>query len=160
MGNLRFALRLLVKRPAFSAVVIVMLALGIGASTAMFSLYYTVLLEPLAVPEPGQLVNLSTDGPKWGSMSTRLTGGPDDVFSYPMFRDLEAGQKAFSGIAAHVSLGINLATGDRNSSGTGMLVSGQYFDTLRLRPALGRLIAPADEPRVDESPVVVLSFAF
>jgi predicted permease len=160
MGNLRFALRLLVKRPAFSAIVVVMLALGIGVTTAMFSLYHTVLLEPLDVPDAGQLVNLGSGGPKWGSMTTRLSGGPDEVFSYAMFRDLEAGQDVFSGIAAHFSVGVNFATCDRNSSGTGLLVSGQYFDTLRLRPTLGRLIGPADEPGLDESPVVVLSHGF
>ncbi|HEX6996888.1 MAG TPA: ABC transporter permease [Gammaproteobacteria bacterium] len=78
------------------------------------------------------------------------------VFSYPMFRDLEAGQTAFTGLAAHRGFTANLATGSGTRAGDGLLVSGQYFEVLGLRPALGRLLAPADDRVIGESRAVVL----
>jgi hypothetical protein len=101
-SNIRLAFRSLRQRPGVSAVIIVMLALGIGSTTALFSLFHQILIRPLPVPAPNQLFNLSTPGPKYGSQSCGLAGGCDYVFSYPMFRNLEAKQTAFEGIAAHL----------------------------------------------------------
>src|SRR5437867_2686965 len=98
--NVRLGFRSLRQRPALSAVVIAMLALGIGANTALFSLFHQILMQPLKVPEAQRLVNLSSTGPKFGSTSCGLAGGCKYTFSYPMFRDLEAREKAFTGIAA------------------------------------------------------------
>src|ERR1041384_5686901 len=110
MGNKhRVAFRSLRQRPLLSVVVVAMLALGIGATTALFSLFHQVLVQPLPVPDPQGLVNLSTPGPKWGSMNCGLAGGCDYVFSYPMFRDIEAQQTAFTAIAAFRSFPANLA---------------------------------------------------
>src|SRR5262245_24433864 len=159
-NNIRLAFRSLRQSPGLSLVVIVMLAVGIGATTALFSLFHQVLVQPLPVPNPERLVNLSTPGPRWGSTSCGLTGGCDYVFSYPMFRDLEAQQTAFSGIAAHIMFRTNLAYGEQTIFGTGLLVSSGYFPVLNLRPTLGRLIGPQDEPKLDESAVVVLSHEY
>ena len=101
MKRLRFALRTLAKTPSVTAIAIISLALGIGATTAIFSLYHRVLLRPLYVEEPKMLVNLSAPGPKPGSISCDDAGGCETVFSYPMFRDLEKVQTVFTGIAAH-----------------------------------------------------------
>src|SRR5256885_13981751 len=109
MLNLKFALRTLFKTPFVTIVAIVSLALGIGANAAIFSLFDQVLLKPLDVPEPARLVNLSAPGPKPGSPSCSQAGRCDTVFSYAMFRDLERVQTPFTGIAAHVSFGANLA---------------------------------------------------
>jgi predicted permease len=162
MNKLRLALRPLVRRPALSLTVVVMLALGIGATTAMFSLYHQILLRPLPVPEPERLVNLASPGPKPGG-----GGGPDLAigdfaaqFSYPMFRDLEREQTVFTGLAGYVDFLANLTFGEQPVSGRGVLVSGSYFSTLNLQPALGRLIGPQDEPRVGESAVAVVSHAY
>ena len=160
MTQLRYALRQLRLRPGLSLTVIAMLALGIGSTTAMFSLFESVLLKPLAVTAPDELVNLGAPGPKWGSTGCGLPGKCDYVFSYPMFRDLEAQQTVFTGIAAHQPFPANLAYDRRASTGNGLLVSGSYFDVLGLKPALGRLIGRQDEPKVGEGAVVVLGYEY
>jgi putative ABC transport system permease protein len=126
-----------------------MLSLGIGATTAIFSLFYQVLLEPLPVPEPERLVNITYIEPDARS--------PRESTSYPMFRDLEAQQAAFTGIAAHSPFRASLSYDFGALNVPGELVSGSYFQVLGLRPSLGRLIGVQDEPRIGESPVVVLS---
>ena len=89
MHNLKLAFRTLFKTPFVTGVAIVSLALGIGANAAIFSLFNQMLLQALPVPEPERLVNLGAPGPKPGSHSCNQAGDCDDVFSYPMFRDLE-----------------------------------------------------------------------
>ena len=101
MGHFKYAFRQLVLRPGLSGIVIVMLALGIGATTAMFSLYHQILVRPLPVPEPERLVNLAAPGPaKVGGAYRDLAIGDRELeFSYGMFRDLERRQTGFTGIA-------------------------------------------------------------
>jgi len=160
MVNLKFALRTLFKTPFVTIVAIVSLALGIGANAAIFSLFNQLLLKPLDVPQPARLVNLSAPGPKPGSTSCNQAGPCDAVFSYPMFRDLERVQTPFTGIAAHVSFGANLAARGQTENGEGLLVSGSYFPVLGLQPAIGRLLGPDDDKVPGESHVVVLSHAY
>lgn len=158
--DLRSALRQLAKHPGLTAVVVLTLALGIGATTAMFSMFHQVLLRPLPVADAGSLVNLGAPGPKPGSTSCSRAGNCDYVFSYPMLRDLEREQQVFTGIAAHRSFGASIATGEQAVGGSGLLVSGGYFPVLQLKPALGRLIGPQDEPKVGEGRVVVLGHPY
>ncbi|HXI19698.1 MAG TPA: ABC transporter permease, partial [Gemmatimonadales bacterium] len=88
-------------------------------------------------------------------------GNCDKVWSYPMFRDLEQGQKTLTGIAAHRTFGANLGVpGQTPTNGDAVFVSGSYFPVLQLAPALGRLIGPADDRAVGESPVAVLSYQY
>src|SRR6476659_4787531 len=101
MANLRVALRTLFKTPFITAVAVLSLALGIGANAAIFSLFNQMLLRPLPVPNPTQLVNLAAPGPNPGMQSCSLAGDCDEFWSHPMFRDLENAQKVFTGIAAH-----------------------------------------------------------
>ena len=117
MINLRLAFRTLFKTPFVTGIAIVSLALGIGANAAIFSLFNAVLLRSLPVPEAGTLVNMGNPGPKPGSQSCGNAGGCDVVFSYPMFRDLQKAQEAFTGIAAHRSFGANLAFEGQTASG-------------------------------------------
>jgi hypothetical protein len=112
------------------------------------------------VPEPQRLVNFSAPGPKDGSTSCGYAGNCDTVFSYAMFRDLEARQTGFTGIAAHDLFLANLVYRHRTLAGTALSVSGGYFDVLNLRPAVGRLIGPQDEPAIGEAAVVVLSHQY
>jgi predicted permease len=160
MINPRFAVRILFRTPLLTSVAIMSLALGIGANAAMFSLFNQVLLRPLPVQEPDRLVNLSAPGPKPGSQSCSNAGGCDEVFSYPMFRDLEQIQSPFTGMAAHRDFGANLGYEGQTTSGDGLLVSGSYFPVLGLQPALGRLLGPGDDAVVGESLVAVLSYAY
>src|SRR5688572_22841694 len=161
MNQIKLALRQLKLRPGLSFVVITMLALGIGATTAMFSLYHQILLRPLPVPEPERLVNFAAPGPKpGGGVQDLALGNREAQFTYPMFRDLEDAQSGFAGIAAHVDFLANLSFDERPTSGRGWFVSGSYFDVLNVRPALGRLIGPGDDPVVGEAAVTVLTYEF
>ena len=160
MRNLRLALRTLLKTPAVTSVAVVSLALGIGANAAIFSLFNQILLRPLPVVEPARLVNLEAPGPKPGSDSCNQAGGCDEVFSYPMYRDLQRDQTVFTDIAAHRSVGLNLAYDGQTISGEGVQVSGSYFSTLGLTPALGRLLGPEVDEPIGGHPLVVLSHDF
>ncbi|HEY3517294.1 MAG TPA: ABC transporter permease [Gammaproteobacteria bacterium] len=161
MNHIKLALRQLRLRPGLSFVVIAMLALGIGATTAMFSLYHQILVRPMPVPQPERLVNLAAPGPKPGGGIQDLgLNNREAQFSYPMFRDLEKAQTGFTGIAAYVDYLANLSFEDQPTSGRVYMVSGSYFDVLNLRPALGRFLRSDDEPRVGEAAVAVLSYDF
>lgn len=161
--DLRFTVRALVRAPAFTAVAVLSLALGIGANAAVFSLFDQLLRRPLPVREPARLVNLAAPGAKDGSsMRCGTAGGCDEVFSYPMFRDLEraAPRAGLAGVAAHLPFEANVAFGRRTLDTHGVFVSGGYFPLLGLTPAFGRLLGPADDGPPGASPVAVLSHAY
>lgn len=160
MVNLKYALRMLFKTPLVTGVAIVSLSLGIGANAAIFSMFNQMLLRALPAQEPNRLVNLSAPGPKSGSQSCNQAGDCEDVFSYPMFRDLERVQNAFTGIAAHRLFSANLAARGQTLNAEGLLISGSYFPLLGIQPALGRLLDPNDDRAPGEAPVVVLSHAY
>lgn len=160
MPNLRLALRTLFKSPFITLVAILSLALGIGANSAIFSLFDQMLLRPLPVAAPEELVNLKSPGPKPGSNSCSQAGGCDEVFSYPMFRDLESAQTGFTGLAAHRNFGGSVAYQGTSLRADGLLVSGSYFPVLGLTPALGRLLSPDDDKTVGSHFVTVLSYAY
>lgn len=160
MRHLRLAFRTLFRTPFVTSVAMISLALGIGANTAIFSLFNQMLLRPLPVHDPGELVNLSSPGPKPGSQSCGPAGDCESVFSYQMFRDLERSQTVFSGIAAHTMFGANLAYRNQTLNGQGMLVSGGYFPTLGITPVLGRLLGPDDDRSIGGNFVAVLSHRY
>jgi predicted permease len=157
MPNIRLALRALFKSPFITLVAILSLALGIGANSAIFSLFDQMLLRPLPVPNAAELVNFKSPGPKPGSNSCSQAGGCDEIFSYPMFRDLEKAQTSFTGIAAHRNFGGSVGYQGTSLGAEGLLVSGSYFPVLGLTPALGRLLTPEDDKTVGTHFVVVLS---
>ncbi|MEO7158662.1 MAG: ABC transporter permease, partial [Vicinamibacterales bacterium] len=160
MPNLRLALRTLFKSPFITSVAILSLALGIGANAAIFSLFDQMLLRPLPVPHPEELVNFKTPGPKPGSNSCGQAGGCDEIFSYPMFRDLEKAQTSFTGIAAHRTFGGSVGYQGTSLGADGLLVSGSYFPVLSLTPALGRLLTPDDDKTIGSHFVVVLGYDY
>ena len=157
MSSLKFALRTLFKTPFVTIIAIVSLALGIGANAAIFSCFNQMLLESLSVPRPAELVNLAAPEPKPGSQSCGQAGDCNAVFSYAMFRDLQKVQTSFTGIAAHVAFGANMAFDGETMAGQGLLVSGNYFQVLQVQPALGRLFDSNDDRLVGEAPLVILS---
>jgi predicted permease len=160
MTNLKLAVRTLAATPFVTAVAILSLALGIGANAAIYSLFDQLLLRPLPVREPARLVNLGAPGPKPGSQSCNQAGDCEAVFSYPMYRDLERAQTVFTGLAAHRAFSVNLAVRGQTLNGSGMMVSGSYFPTLGLVPALGRLLTPADDRTIGGHFVAVLSHSY
>lgn len=157
MHELRFAFRTLTKTPFVTLVAIVSLALGIGANTAMFSLFDKVLLRLLPVEDPKSLVVLRDTGPRSGSVSNSDAGNDSYVFSYPMFRDLQKQNHLFTGIFGHRDFGANLSFRGQSVSGEGLLVSGNFFDLLGVRPAIGRLLTEGDDRTIGAHNVVVLA---
>jgi predicted permease len=162
MQDLRYALRQLRKNPGFTAVAVFTLALGIGANTAIFSLLNAVLLRNLPIRQPEQLM-LFGKGTWRGSMD----GLPDrswQLFSYPFFREFRQKNQVFSEVAAIDS--IMFSTHGRVADGTNLekinaeLVSGTYFDTLGVRPVLGRVLTDADDRTPGGHPVVVASYSW
>src|SRR5215471_7209595 len=160
MRNLKIAVRALFRAPLVTAIAIVSLALGIGATAGIFSVFHQVLLQSLAIPDPSALVNLSAPGPKPGFESCGRAGDCEVVFSHAMFRDLQKTQTVFTDIAAHVGFGANFAYEAQTSNGEGLLVSGSYFPVLELQPALGRLLNSGDDKLVGESRIVVISYGY
>ena len=161
MRELALAFRQLVKTPFVTFVAVLSLGLGVGANTAVFSMFNQILLRPLPVAAPDELVNLtSSPGDKDGSVSCNDAGDCDAVFSYPMFLDLSRDSKVFTGIAAHWLFGANVGYHGETFTVDGLQVSGNYFDVLGLRPALGRLLEPVDTAHVGDAPVAVLSYDY
>ena len=156
--DLRFALRQLRKSPIFTLVAVVTLALGIGANTAIFTLLDQALLRSLPVSHPEQLVRLQFTGSTRGHFSS--FGGDDhDYFSYPMYRDLRDRNSGFESLIASDLQNVSVQWNNKPDLVGCELASGNYFRTLGLKPALGRLFVPADDVP-NSSPVVVLSFNY
>jgi len=151
MADLRYGLRSLRRNPGFTAVVVITLALGIGATTAIFSVVRGVLLKPLPHRDGDRLVYLrhSTDG----------LGGENMLFSVPEIRDLRSGARAFTYIAEYSPWDAVLR-GDADVATVQVgLVTGNFFDVMGLSPVLGRLTRASDDgPGVP--PVTVLTHEF
>ena len=160
MANLKLAFRTLFKTPFVTAIAVISLALGIGANAAIFSLFNQMLLQPLPVPQPERLVNLTAPGPNPGSQSCSTAGDCMEVWSYPMFRDLEKAQTAFTGIAGHRGFRANLAFRNQTLDAQALFVSGSYFPVLQLSPAAGRLFGPPDDVTIGGHPVAVLGYSY
>ena len=153
INDIRYALRLLTKNPVFTAVVVLTLALGIGANAAIFSLLDKVLLQSLPVAKPDQLAVLSQYDPKQGPNS-------GSSFSYPMYQDLRDRNSVFSGVIARGGAQMNVSYGDQTERVTGELVSGNFFEVLGVRPWAGRLFTQDDDRTPGAHPVAVLSYRF
>ncbi|MFO7769678.1 MAG: ABC transporter permease [bacterium] len=161
MPKIRRAFRSLLKTPVVTLVVILSLGLGIGASTAIFSLMHQILLQRLPVPEPERLALITSPGEfKGGRQSTNEAGDMDYVFSYRAFRRLEASDQDAADVAAFRMWGANIASGTSTESGQLLLVSGGYFPALRLQPRLGRLISLQDDVPGQGNPVAVLGWGY
>src|SRR6185436_4409283 len=153
INDVRYALRMLAKNPAFAGVVILTLALGIGANAAIFSLLDKVLLQRLPVANPDQLAVLSAYDPKEGP-------DIDSSFSYAMYKDLRDQNSAFSGVIARGGVQMNVTYGDQTERVSAELVSGNFFDVLGVRPWAGRLLNQEDDRTPGAHPVAVLSYQF
>jgi len=162
LQDIRYALRQLTHSPGFAATVIVTLALGIGANTAIFTIFDQVLLRVLPVQNPKELVRFEWIGGFSGSMSS--FGGDSqnlhNYFSYPMYKDLRDKNTVFSGMVAAVRGGVGVSWHDQAENKDAEVVSGNYFNMLGLHPAIGRLITDSDDTAKNANPVVVLAFDY
>ena len=127
------------KAPGFTAIALLILALGIGANTAVFSVVSAILLRPLpAISDPGRLVSLY-----------RVQNGQTfDVMGYPDYRDYRDRSQSFLGLAAHGASALNFSQNGAPERVIGDLVTDNYFDVLGVQPAAGRLLAPDDDAAV------------
>lgn len=161
LTRIHYAFRSLSTAPLLSLVVVLSLALGIGANTAIFSLLHQVILNSLPVERPEELVLLTAPAnTKGGRNSTGNDGGMEYIFSYPMFRGLEKRPDGLTGLAAFREIGANLAYGTQTVSGSALVVSGGYFPVLGVRPLVGRTITPADDLQNGGNPVAVLGYGY
>jgi len=160
-ADLRYAIRGLLSKPMFALVAIASLALGIGVNTAIFSLFEQVALRPLPVHEPDRLVNFAAPGLRSGSTSSGSAGGRDEIFSYPMLRDLQReSPPQLAGIAGFKGIGAVLRVNGQTRPTNAALVTGNYFDVLGLVPAAGRLLTPDDDRDTVSGGAAVLAHAF
>ena len=146
--DIRYAIRGLIKRPAFVAIAVITLALGIGANTAIFSLVNTVLLRSLPVDRPEEIVSVAVRG-KDDSMS---------AFSYPNYKDFRDRNEVLSGLLVYRFVPLSLSRSGMNERIWGYEVSGNYFDVLGVKPVQGRTFLPEEDQGKNAHPVIVLSY--
>src|SRR3979409_1186738 len=135
--DLRLGLRMLLKKPGFTLVVVMTLALGIGANVALFSVVNGVLLNPLPFPQPDQLVTLDQSKPNFDM----------GAMPYPNFRDLQKENRTFSGMAISRGMGFSLIGAGEAERVNARVISADFFSVLDVKPARGRTFARGeDEP--------------
>ncbi len=145
--DLRYAIRWMIKSPAFSLVAILSLGLGVGVNTAMFSLVDSLLFRPLPVASPETLVDIFT------------TGGDGDEYatsSYADYQDLKAQNTVFSDMIGYSPMMAPLSLGDRSRIALGQIVTSNYFSVLGVQPLIGRVLVPSDDDS-GAARVVILS---
>ena len=146
--DLRYGSRQLLKRPGFTFLAIISIALGVGANTSIFSLVDTVLLRPLPVYNASELQEL---------YGTLHNGADTTIQSYLNYKDYRDRNQVFSGLLAYRIVVASLSHNGNNERVWGAVVSGNYFDVLGVRPALGRGFLPEEDQTPNSHPVVVLS---
>src|SRR5260370_10182899 len=160
--DLVYGARQLLKSPGFTIVAVLMLALGIGANTAIFSLLNAILLRNLPVSEPGQLV-LFGEAQASGTTSF-MPHGSTQIFSYPFFREFRRRNQVFSNVAAvqsFLAASHGRIAGDASMERLNVeLVSGAYFSALGVNAALGRVFTGADDQTPGAHSVAVASYAW
>ena len=153
--DVRFSARSFLRSPSFTATAVLSLALGIGATTAIYSLVDQIILHALPVDHPERLVLID-----WNGFQMAETFGTDNLMSYPICRDLQQQKEFFDGVFCRAATTINLSTSGEPRLTAVELVSGTYFSVLGVTPALGRLLTIDDDQVPGSSPVVVLSYDF
>lgn len=147
--DIRYALRMLGKSPGFTAVAILTLALGIGANTALFSVVNGVLLNPLPYPHPEQLA----------SVYARSASTTQGYVTYLNFLDWQRDNQTFSSMAMYRNQDYNFTGNGPAERVSGMMISGDFFQTLAIKPVLGRFFR-SDDDHLGAAPVVILGNGF
>jgi predicted permease len=149
LQDLRFAVRMLAKSPAFTAVAVLTLALAIGANTALFSVVNGVLLNPLPYPQPDQLVTIHESKPNFNTGS----------ISYPNFLDWQKQNQSLSSMAVSRSFSFSLTGLGPAEQAQAQLVTADFFPILGVKPVAGRALVPADD-QIGAAPVALISAGF
>ena len=162
LQDIRYGIRMLLKKPGFTLIAVISLALGIGANTAIFSLLDAVMIKTLPVQEPQELVLFGKGEDQGASLGP--PNGNVDLFSYPFYRQVQQRTDVFSGVASLLSLTWTVH-GFVNSSNDieqmeVQLVSGSYFPVLGVNAGLGRVLTEADDQNAGGHPVAVVSYAW
>ena len=149
--DLRYGARLLGRTPGFAIIAVVTLAIGIGASTAIFTMLNRALFQPLPVRNPGELVALNNSG-----------GGNRmfPTFSYPTYLDLRDRNRSFAALVGYRFAPVSVSHDGVNERLWSYVVTGNYFEMLGVNAAVGRVIAPADDVERSGHPVTVVSYKF
>ena len=150
--DVRYAIRTLVKSPGFSVTVVLSLALGIGANTAIFSLVEAFLLRPMPVDDPDRLVAIYLTAPRWA--------GDIANFSYPDLLDYRKQDTGLSDLMGSAGIPLTLTGGEKPELIWGEVVTGNYFSGLGVHPVVGRGFLPEEDRAPGEKPVCVLSYNF
>src|SRR5215475_10962392 len=148
--EIRYAVRLIRRNRGFALAVLLSTALGVGATASIFSLIDAFLLRPLPVPETGRVVRL-----------TSLTqSNPVGRFSYVELDEIQARTQSFEGLAtsANAVFGLSVGRDVQPRVTMGLLVNGDFFSTLGVKPALGRAFTAADDRTPGQNPIVVISY--
>ena len=153
--DLRFTVRSLRKTPSFTVTAVLSLMLGIGATTAIYSLVDQVLLHALPVRQPERLVLID-----WKGDQAANGFGSWNLMSYPICRDLDQQKQLFDGVFCRALTVVNLSTGGDSHAATAEIVSGNYFPVLGVGPAVGQVLAGDDDRAQNANPVAVLSYDF
>jgi predicted permease len=149
--DLKFGVRMLTRNPSFTLIAVIILALGIGVNTAVFSMVNYILLRPMPVRDPSQIVILTF----------RQKNGPtQNQFSVPEYRDIrDQTAGAFSGTAGYMFGGDGLSVNGKPEETSTFYVTGNFFSVIGLQPALGRFFKPTEGDVAGADPVVVLSYS-
>jgi len=154
LQDLKYGARLLAKAPGFTVIAALSLALGIGANTTIFTLINAVLLNPLPVEDPAQLVSVWTTDER--NQDRALGFLQVSVLNY---KDLRDKNEVFSGLAAHTGLPLSISSGNGEPQQVfGEIVSGNYFAVLGAKPIVGRTFTPDEDKNPGEQLVAVLGY--
>ncbi len=155
-ADLKYGARQLRAQPGFALAAALSLALGIGANTAMFTLFDQILLRLLPVRNPHELVQLDVRPRRFGNNN----GDNTHTFSYPLFRALQEQNTVLAGLTGEKKIRVTFGAGDRNEMIDASLVAGNYFDVFGVGASAGRLLSPADDRVPNGHPVAVLQYGF
>src|ERR1700674_1467704 len=149
LQDIRYSMRLIAKAPGFAAIIILTLALGIGANTTIFTWINAALLNPVpGITNPREVVSLVVGKPGDNPMG----------FTYSDVQAVRVGQQSFSGITACWFAELSLTGKGKPERFFGMVTSANYFDVLGVRPVLGRTFLPAEDEKPGDAPVAVISY--
>ena len=153
MQDLRYAARVLMKKPGFTTVAVLSLALGIGANTAIFTVINAVFLHPLAIEDPSRVVEVFTRDTKT-VQTGNFTLTPSSFQNYEDYRDQN---EVFTALAGYFGFGVQWTRNGETQGLPAIMASANYFDVLGIKAYRGRLFSPDEDRQLGAGTVVVIS---